>query len=90
MQVKIACLYHTIKHLKPSQLAFFVWRRKFPAASVQLAGAPEVASSIAVQAPIAISGIYRAANQFRFLNIKKDLSGEYKLVTIGCASAVAL
>ena len=76
MQVKIARLYHTIKHLKPSQLAFFVWRRKFPAASVQLAGAPEVASGIAVQAPIAISGIYCADNQFRFLNIKKDLSGE--------------
>ena len=76
MQVKIARLYRTIKYLKPSQLVFFVWRRKFPAASVQLAGAPEVASGIAVQAPISIAGIYCPDNQFRFLNIKKDLSGE--------------
>jgi uncharacterized heparinase superfamily protein len=76
VQVKIARLYHTIKHLKPSQLAFFVLRRKFPAVLVQLACAPEVASGIVVKAPIAISGIYRADNQFHFLNIKKDLSGE--------------
>lgn len=67
---KLLRVYHTLKYLKPTQLAFFIIRRKFPAKPVHYSGDVNQNSNLELKKPISIKGANKEFG-FRFLNVEK-------------------
>lgn len=62
----------TIRHMKPTQLAFFLIRRKLPAARVVAPATVVSHSDIALMPPIAVEGGCISTTQFEYLNQVHD------------------
>ena len=75
MLKKIIQFLYTLKHLKPTQLVFFVWRRGFATASIKAKQAPNLNSDLILYSPLATVGVCREKYKFNFLNLEKDISG---------------
>ncbi len=75
MLKKIIQFLHTLKNLKPTQLAFFALRRGFATALVKAKQTPNLNSDLILHSPVATVGVYREKYKFKFLNFEKDISG---------------
>ena len=77
MTVRQLILYfRTARHLKPSQLYYFLLRRSTKHRSVRVAQTPTLRFSRHFVAPCSIAGVFVNESTFRFLNVESDLLDE--------------
>ena len=65
--------WRSARHMKPSQLAFYVLRRFFPSRSIEPSASPAIRKGTFDEPPCATNGIYVNNTTFRFLNVEVDL-----------------
>ena len=70
---RILRLIHTLRYLKPGQLAFFILRRKFPPKPVSYEGVPRLSNGLSLLSPAPVEGTYIGEHRFCFLNVERDL-----------------
>ncbi len=71
--LRLSRLFYTLVYLKPMQLAFFIWRRKFSARTVhkkKLLGL-SANGEFSLASPIAVDGGVKNEGLFEFLNISQ-------------------
>lgn len=76
MVKKLSYLFYTLKYLKPTQLVFFILRRKLPASNVNVAVHAELGEKSgrdSLAQPISLTGsIDPDASKFSFLNVDQS------------------
>ena len=75
MAARLARLFHTARHLKLSQIFYYVKRRKFSSSSVASPTRRIDTQPLAFTDPLPISGVVKGAATFNFLNIERNFEG---------------
>lgn len=70
--MKLSRLFHTVKYLKPAQLAFFVRRRFFPATKVSNCNDAALREGFSLKPVLPVHQPGAEAYEFRFLGVSKS------------------